>query len=83
MNIQINYEKGKEIIFLRGMSVHNFLRVILNSSTEGDIPWGYTFVEKEGGSLKRVCVSTVNCQRTGNRDISSLRYTLLSLVCEV
>lgn len=61
MNIQINYEKGKEIISLRGMSVHNFLRVILNSSSEGDILWGYAFVEKEGGSLKRGCVSTVNC----------------------
>lgn len=64
------------------MSVHYFLTVILNSSSEGDIPWGYTLVEKEGGSLKeRECVYYQLLEDT-KQGCLPLRRALLSLVCE-
>lgn len=35
------------------ITVHVFLTVTLNSSSDGNVLWGHMVVEKEGESLKR------------------------------
>lgn len=34
------------------VTVHEFLRVMLKSGSDGDVLWGHAFVETEGGSPK-------------------------------